>query len=65
MTPELAALWQEKIQPILLVFAEHVTIDDMERLRAEIRRDDEAPSSVTGIIDALYRLRLELRTYEQ
>ena len=59
MTDESIALWQEKLQPILSLLREHVTIDQLEKLRDEAKRDMETPPPVLHVIQSLYRLRLE------
>lgn len=58
MTPESIALWQEKLQPILSLLREHVTIDQLEKLRDEAQRETETPPPVRHVIETLYRLRL-------
>jgi len=60
MTDESRTLWQEVLTPLLAVFREHVTADQLDKLRAEAKREPETPDAIRHVIDTLYRLRLEV-----
>lgn len=58
MTDASTRLWQEKIRPLLNALAEHVTVEEMNLLWAEVWPDENAPKSVVCVCEALQRLRI-------